>query len=935
MRGAASANYYLNLAQDDYYISATESPGYWLGKGARQLALGGRVQRDLFKNLLEGMSPDGSRPLVQNAREEDRQSAWDLTFSAPKGVSVLWALGPAEIRDEIERIHQRSVGVATAYLEENAGLTRRGKGGAIQERAALTFAVFQHGSSRALDPQIHSHCVLLNIGVRADGTTGALKTNEVFRHKIRAGSLYRKQLEIELKRSFGVTIQRQKVGFRVVGVPERLCRVFSKRRRAVEKKMQDQGRSGAIQAKLVTLETRPAKVQVPREELLRQWQEVGKSAGWSMEQVEALLHGRSGKSHTELSDDGFVQTATKAETETRSIPRERQEDARKQAAATNEPRDPEPNAAHSDTQPLSHHPAKAKAPAALPPEQPSPAAPSSSAQEVAAAIEPEPNQTSPHGRMSAEAGHPTPKSIARSIAETSPQPGSAQQLLPGVRQPDGLRQGIGTPPAALAPQNIPFSVPSPILPVDQPRNGVSTNPKAIVATPELKNSPASQPPPGSQLPRRSEAPPPQGASRVPATEVTQGPTPTPHGQNGALLARPDNSRREVSHEPPALLQSPQPFDFSRNQPSSTTRPPAEQPFENPDMAPLTSKATTPASRARNAQNTVQPDNAASQMINGQAPGQEPRNGVPSLGQVSNPATPEPQGQTSNHQKTQARPEITPDLGSDAKGSPTRDQNASPTGCGRESWPTPSENAASPDEPEREQPDTAASKQAAPQRDQRSNDPNHQATDDKSRPGRERENQKQSQRDDRQQNTQGQSEKRASSQKQQDKTAKGPNQQPNPAPTGLGIAWYPAFPKAPSWSLASRIMVPGIVYPPPQPRWGHVRWKKKFLFLRFAVQDRILFPDAPNWSLFRGLKLRAYRFSIAKEALPGPPQPRWWSITWKKDLPVGELRVQQRNLFLHAPKWSPFHGVSHKALHLTPRKSRWTKEAHEYWRSHLH
>jgi len=78
-RGAGSADYYLSLAQDDYYAAGSESPGYWQGKGARQLGLAGTVQREAFKHLLAGMSPDGSRPLVQNAHEEDRQCAWDLT----------------------------------------------------------------------------------------------------------------------------------------------------------------------------------------------------------------------------------------------------------------------------------------------------------------------------------------------------------------------------------------------------------------------------------------------------------------------------------------------------------------------------------------------------------------------------------------------------------------------------------------------------------------------------------------------------------------------------------------------------------------------------------------------------------------------------------------------------------------------------------------
>src|SRR5262245_1487663 len=88
----ANGDYYLNLAQEDYYIAGGEPPGVWVGNGAAKLGLKGQVTRQQLSSLLKGFSPDGT-PLVQiqNTSNRERRQGWDLTFSAPKSVSILWA----------------------------------------------------------------------------------------------------------------------------------------------------------------------------------------------------------------------------------------------------------------------------------------------------------------------------------------------------------------------------------------------------------------------------------------------------------------------------------------------------------------------------------------------------------------------------------------------------------------------------------------------------------------------------------------------------------------------------------------------------------------------------------------------------------------------------------------------------------------------------
>src|SRR6476620_6143336 len=82
--------YYLGLAREDYYLEGAEPEGKWLGEGARALNLADTVKPEELRTLFHGLAPDG-RPLVQNASSERRQPGWDLTFSAPKSVSVLWS----------------------------------------------------------------------------------------------------------------------------------------------------------------------------------------------------------------------------------------------------------------------------------------------------------------------------------------------------------------------------------------------------------------------------------------------------------------------------------------------------------------------------------------------------------------------------------------------------------------------------------------------------------------------------------------------------------------------------------------------------------------------------------------------------------------------------------------------------------------------------
>ncbi|MEZ5099625.1 MAG: MobF family relaxase [Thermoleophilia bacterium] len=149
-------------------------------------------------------------PLTGGPRLEERTLApvagFDLVFSAPKSVSLLHALGGDGVRYEVDRAHRMAWQAAVDYLEAEACVTRRGRGGAVRERAGgFVAAAHQHRTSRAGDPQLHTHVIVGNLARSPDGAWRALDGDAILRtHRLAAGYLYQAQLRHELTRALGV-----------------------------------------------------------------------------------------------------------------------------------------------------------------------------------------------------------------------------------------------------------------------------------------------------------------------------------------------------------------------------------------------------------------------------------------------------------------------------------------------------------------------------------------------------------------------------------------------------------------------------------------------------------------------------------------------------------------------------------------------------------
>ena len=251
---AASASYYLESQRtfrhpNEYYTAGEEPDGVWFNPaGLLGLENGGKVDSGDFQRLYNGFAPDGSTRLTRNAGSDQRSPGVDMTFSADKSVSALWAIADPELRGEIEKAHNDAARVA---LEETVfrycAYTRiRDRAGRIRVLPAdISVAMFQHGTSRENDPQLHTHCVIFNAArTHEDGKWRAMHQYPVYSWAKAAGAVYRNALAWNLRERLGVPMEQYgpNNGFtRIQGMPEDLQVFWSKRRKTIVAKAGELG----------------------------------------------------------------------------------------------------------------------------------------------------------------------------------------------------------------------------------------------------------------------------------------------------------------------------------------------------------------------------------------------------------------------------------------------------------------------------------------------------------------------------------------------------------------------------------------------------------------------------------------------------------------------------------------------------------------------
>lgn len=267
----SAASYY--EGSDDYYGEGGRAPSVWWGSGADALELRGEVDSSDFRTLLEGYLPGGKE---MHRGGEGRTAGLDLTFSAPKSLSMQALIGGST---ELLGAHQQAVTSALQYVQAELAAYRSTQDGeTVSVRSQNVVAArFDHDLSRELDPQLHTHCVLLNLTQRPDGEWRALDAHALYEQQKLLGVLYRTELAKRVQElGYGIRRTHQDGRFELTHITRQQVEAFSTRSHAIDAALAAKGESRATASaqmrEIASLSTRRAKgSSVQRDELRAAW----------------------------------------------------------------------------------------------------------------------------------------------------------------------------------------------------------------------------------------------------------------------------------------------------------------------------------------------------------------------------------------------------------------------------------------------------------------------------------------------------------------------------------------------------------------------------------------------------------------------------------------------------------------------------------------
>lgn len=275
-----SAAHYFSSA-DDYY--AKENPGEWQGNGAQALGLTGPIKQAQLSRLLDGQLPNGERiQTTFDPTDNKKRMGLDLTFSAPKSVSMQALVAGDK---HVSAAHDSAVARALVQVERLAEARKKVKGKSYRERTAnMVIGKFRHEMSRAKDPQLHTHAVVLNMTQRADGAWRALSNEDIFRVQHEVDALYKAELAKGLQQlGYGVRLVDDQGNFELAHISRDQIEAFSARSRVIEEALANEGKTRAtattLEKQIISLATRPRKDESDRDIVKQYWVEKSRDLG--------------------------------------------------------------------------------------------------------------------------------------------------------------------------------------------------------------------------------------------------------------------------------------------------------------------------------------------------------------------------------------------------------------------------------------------------------------------------------------------------------------------------------------------------------------------------------------------------------------------------------------------------------------------------------
>ena len=286
---SGAANYF---AKDDYYtVEGSSEISLWAGEGSEDLGLSGGVSKDAFEGVLNGILPSGEAV----AQVENRRAGYDLTFSMPKSASIMaYVAGDKRVLEA----NMAAVKQTMAWVEKNLAEGRRdieGRKVPVQT-GNLVYALFQHDTSRALDPQAHIHAVIANLTRMPDGKWQALHADKLWSHNSIIGSIYHAFLRAGLERiGYSLELKGKHGTFEISGVPKAVIGEFSQRREEILDHATRLGIKSAEGLREITKRSRDPKLDVEDRAALKQgWIDQAAAHGFDGKDLRAAAEARAG-----------------------------------------------------------------------------------------------------------------------------------------------------------------------------------------------------------------------------------------------------------------------------------------------------------------------------------------------------------------------------------------------------------------------------------------------------------------------------------------------------------------------------------------------------------------------------------------------------------------------------------------------------------------
>ncbi|MFN8122845.1 MAG: MobF family relaxase [Thermoleophilia bacterium] len=311
--GAARTYYERTVATDReaYYAGEGEARGEWAGTGAQHLGLTGEVADGELSVLLDGRHPVTGEVLRRVVGERVIPSerldpvsgerrvvdvthrpvvGFDLTFEAPKSVSLLHALTDEPTRAQVAEAHRAAWRDALVVLERYAAVVRSGPQGIVRERTGLVAAGFVHRTNRDGDPHLHTHVVIANLGLTGEGTHRALDGRLLLADwRTAAGHVYQARLRAELTERLGVQWGPVRAGQAdLAGVPRGVIEEFSRRRAAVLEEARARGADTHAGRRVAQVATRAVKRSVDLVVARERWRARAAERGLDAHRMESL-----------------------------------------------------------------------------------------------------------------------------------------------------------------------------------------------------------------------------------------------------------------------------------------------------------------------------------------------------------------------------------------------------------------------------------------------------------------------------------------------------------------------------------------------------------------------------------------------------------------------------------------------------------------------